>query len=407
MIKALFLITALLLPGLAYGAYPSVPFSDQVVPARPDPSIACDVGPNAPSIPTLAQRANFTHCALNADFTQVGGYFATLSNYIDACGGPTGNTNGWNGFSWRNWNQNIGPCDGTHIQIQSDPLGSGQVLRMTYPRADTDAYLTCSGNTWDPNGCPNWIYLLEYPQQGNRLPYELYYKIVFYMPSSSFTTSGADTLPFVPLWLQSSSPNSISVAPINFEIHSNMSFQDGDGCNTSNNLCGSGFAQNSVVGPAGNGAGTGTANWSSGYHTTEFLITSDEVSSINMCSYVDGQLAYCWVDTGANNIFGQGGNLVVGHNEWAINMIGRALCFGNQGCQLNDMNVYVKSIQLFSCANFRTQTCPGPLIQADNSRPKHYAQQPLTPQTLVNHTVAWLEGQVLALVAPAHAAEVH
>jgi hypothetical protein len=90
MIKQLFFIAALLVPVLAYGANPSAPFSDQVVPAQNPPppppgSIACAIGPNyTGSIPAPAQAAGYTTCAANYDFTTP--TFSTLSTWLGNCG---------------------------------------------------------------------------------------------------------------------------------------------------------------------------------------------------------------------------------------------------------------------------------------------------------------------------------
>ena len=65
----------------------STNLSLQVAPAK---DIACDQGPNSPTLPQMAAAAGFTHCALNADFTKVGGAFSDPAKFIDGCG-ATGN----------------------------------------------------------------------------------------------------------------------------------------------------------------------------------------------------------------------------------------------------------------------------------------------------------------------------
>ena len=149
MIKTLFLIGALLVPGLAYAANPSAPFSVQVV--DPPNGIACDVGPNyTGTIPAPARAAGFTHCVANYDFTQTQQFttnghtyqWSNLSSWLDCAGASNPLL----------WGKNYGVAmNCSDVSVSTD--GSLQVLRMQYLPSDTN------GQTWlntaSQQGYPN------------------------------------------------------------------------------------------------------------------------------------------------------------------------------------------------------------------------------------------------------------
>jgi hypothetical protein len=151
MIKTLFLIAGLLVPGLAYAANPSAPFSVQVV--DPPNGIPCDIGPSyTGSIPAAATQAGFTHCAANYDFTQT-------QSFTDARG-----THQWSNLaSWFSCNSGAGTpylvyygefsnvgCDTAHYNITTD--GGVQVWAMTYYQTDNQAGHLVSRLTNQGNG---------------------------------------------------------------------------------------------------------------------------------------------------------------------------------------------------------------------------------------------------------------
>ncbi len=128
MIKTLFLIGALLVPGLAYAANPSAPFTVQVV--DPPSGIACDIGPPyTGAIPAAATQAGFTHCAANYDFTYTGSFTDSLGTH------QWTNLSSWLDCS-KNTNSGVilyldtGSCDTSHENIISD--GGVQVLALSY-----------------------------------------------------------------------------------------------------------------------------------------------------------------------------------------------------------------------------------------------------------------------------------
>src|ERR1700756_5569277 len=82
MIKKLLIAAALLLfPYIGHTADLSADLS-----VKGGPPTACDNG-DALGTPAMAAAAGFSHCALNADFTKVGGFFGNIANIIDGCGG--------------------------------------------------------------------------------------------------------------------------------------------------------------------------------------------------------------------------------------------------------------------------------------------------------------------------------
>jgi hypothetical protein len=396
MIKHLFFILALLVPVLAHGANPSAFFSDQIVlatqppPAPPSPgSIPCDVGPNAVSIPAAAQAAGFTHCALNADFTQVGGYFGNLSNFVASCGGPTGDPNGWNGFRLMDWVLNPVSCDSSHIEITTDPLGSGkQVLHLKYPLSDQTRYVNCGQPVNQGNNCPMWTMSLSWPQQGWRINLEEYIATTVMIPNASFNYTGCSGCGanVMNLWFNCCGGTTASVAPDQFEIiNTNNPPPPPARWNNGPGGCGYGCSQTLVTGtsPAG-------STDLSTYHTVGLLNTADEVSTMASCTYIDSVVHHCYESTNLPSAnWGQ-------HPGWMEWEVGSADCYGHPGCLTHDDDVYMTGIQVWTCANYRTQTCPGPIITADNGKPEYYAQKDenVMPQELVKRGVAWLEKRV-------------
>lgn len=183
MIKKLVFAAALLVPGVAYAANPSAPFSDQVVPAGSDP-IACDIGPSyTGSIPAPAVAAGFTHCAANYDFTQAS--FSNVNNWLQCPdnGGTTAN----NGTSPALWyatasGYNISPC--SDFSIISD--NGTQVLDERFTQNDFNnktgySQLTTQSHRGEPT--PN----------GTGFPNGMLMEIVVRVPSSTFTSLAPDT----------------------------------------------------------------------------------------------------------------------------------------------------------------------------------------------------------------------
>src|ERR1700730_18026778 len=110
MIKQLFFMAALLVPGLAYGGNPSADLQVQIVPA------------GSPPVPAAAQAANFTTLALNSDFTSA--FYANRAHWLD-CAGATNPI-------WYNVVYGVGPAPCSNYAIIQDPVYGGQVLSQKY-----------------------------------------------------------------------------------------------------------------------------------------------------------------------------------------------------------------------------------------------------------------------------------
>ena len=129
------------MPGLAYAANPSAPFSDQVVPAasnrhrlRHRPSHYTG------SIPAAATQAGFTHCAANYDFTQTQSFtdsvgthqWSNLSSWLSC----SGSTSAPYLFDYVIGSDSV-PCDTSHQNVTT--VNGVQVLQLTYAVADQSA----------------------------------------------------------------------------------------------------------------------------------------------------------------------------------------------------------------------------------------------------------------------------
>jgi hypothetical protein len=351
MINQLFFTAALLVSGLAYAGTPSATLPGQIVPAS---GITCDYGPNAASVPTAAQRAGFTHCALNADFTIVGGQWSNPSTYVYPCGAPASNwptTANFNLFYFLVPNASP-PC--SRLEIIADPVFGGQVLHFQYKPGDFNTA---------PPGHGNWIELdwpLGFDQsQQTILPLEMYVKLVFRTTTTSLNQGNNALESFGP-W---NSPNTWSfpnAAPMEMDFDEIV---DGSpngfplGPPWQNAFAGQpSFGQNCVFLKPG-----GTCNDSSGfkvdwtqYHTLEALITSDATNTAVNCVILDGVYQIC--------------NQISGHGSAVLNYPANTLSFNigvactTSPCAVNNVDAYIQSIQYWACANYKTANCPGPII---------------------------------------------
>jgi hypothetical protein len=180
LVKKLLLMAALLAPGLAYGQNPSADLSVQVVPGSAPPAppappangIACDYGPNTTfptgTVGTDLTTAGFTHCVLNADFTDnsgatVGGGWVmnNPATWLNECvpGGPT-NTWGkfwltWGGGNVTNNDQGHAPCDRLIRVQESDGTW---VIEWQFGASDVTSNIIGMNLYWPlcGNNCTNY-----------------------------------------------------------------------------------------------------------------------------------------------------------------------------------------------------------------------------------------------------------
>jgi hypothetical protein len=340
MIRRLFFTAALLLPGLAYGGNPSLDLSVPV----PVASIACDQGPNVASIPAPAQAAGFTHCALNADFTDAsgtttsGGWVMNNPATWNAQCGATGNAV-WHLYFNDQQHSRVTPAPCNRVIITTDPSTGGQVLDQQYRPTDYNGgntndilSLTWPGTAWTNGGGPN----------NKGLWGAMYAEITFRIPVMNVGTG--HTLPDA-YWIDQCagcSPTGIFVETDFFESDTNSpganlmdTHQPSDG----------GFTWNTNL---------------TQYHTVGTLITSDGSSNQWICSYLDGNIS----SATPTNCFK--GNVSTANMGILSNWIGNATCYQSPApsstCWQANEDVYIKSIRLFECSNYWNAECTGTLI---------------------------------------------
>ena len=353
MIKKLFYIAALLLPGLAYGGSPSANLSVQVVSSGA--GIACNSGPNYNGpVPAPAQAAGFTHCALNADFTtnttDSRGYnYSNLSTWLNNCMPPSQQNNGY-ASGWppgRFYLEFAGDplggdpalCNPNRVAITSDG-GNPQVLELVNRVADVQ---NCPALAKASNGDCNYDQLywpVPYHAFGDNigptLPIEMYTEITFRIPNIGTGWSangGGGTIP-EDYWQTSWC---VCETEIDF-------FEINTGYN--------------------NGAGWGyQGQWNAGsvnyldftqYHTIGTLTTSDESTAEWQCLWADGNFVSCggpW-----------SGTTYTQHNETLNSLIAAGHCFSDVHCMSQDNIIYIKSMRLWECSKYVNAGCPGPVI---------------------------------------------
>jgi hypothetical protein len=411
MIKKLLVMVALLVPSLGYAANTSVDLSAPKNPATPASGIACDQGPAAGSIPAPAQAAGFTKCALNADFTTSstdsnGIKYSDVTTWISECGAPT-RTYNFHVVWWYNVTD-VNPCPSGNgnVSIVSDPLGGGfNVFHMQYTLADQTRFINacntnCSGYQYDN-------LLLEWPtlaQNSPGLPYEMYIENSVYIPTTTLNSGVSGHQPGL-------APNSTDVSSAyvthkphlaidQFEINA-AGFDSGQTSWTWNS--GFGVLDASDTNVFSSGINGSAFNFSSGYNVIGQLITSDEARKVSICTFINGVSQGCNNnDLVASNVAQCGGGgyacyfnqnsvvlvdflpIAVTCFPWTYNLPG-----GAQPCIHNNIDFYYKSIRVFTCANYKTTQCPGPLITSDNATLRRYATD-YTPEGLIRRAVSWL-----------------
>jgi hypothetical protein len=356
MMKKALLMVALLAPGLAYGQNPSANLSINVVPGS---AIACDQGPNISSIPAPAQEAGFTHCALNADFTDhsgaTGGGGWVMNNpqtWLNQCKG----TSTW-GLFWLMWIAGTGtngdaggaPCN--RVQMVTD--GTIQVLNFQFAPNDTV--------TGSHNGLG-----LYWPLCGNSclsqrpaMPVAYYEEITYRLAggvsqaqtriidssdeNSVFDNGPQQSSGFLDMvWIEALSNNAQSAT--SFDNYSNCCGKSTAG----------GFWTPAVA----------------SYHTYANLTTTDG-TTLSSCLYVDGAgLNYAssvdWGGTYCSNWANFGTSEINDHDRRFWKFIGDFELVNNAvpGDLSNIVSIYIKSIRIFTCANYKGagNNCVGPLV---------------------------------------------
>jgi hypothetical protein len=357
MMKKLLFMAALLVPGLAHGQNPSADLSVQVVSPN---GIACDYGPNT-TLPTGTagtdmSAAGFTHCVLNADFTDnsgtAGGNGWVMNNpntWLNNCAG----TSVWGRF-WLQWLNSITtngdpggqtPC--ARAQLISD--GGIQALNFQFGPSDIAP--------------PNRVGIaLYWPLCGNNcagmspaLPIPMYEEITYKL-AAGMSQSASNIIQF---WDE------------------NTVF-DGDPLGGP-----SGFLDQSWLETTGNGVSSYTAldNYRNGslgkqtvyyqmvppataYHTYAHLNTWDGSTNLVSCSYLDGAGVSGFTSTG-----GWDGTYCA---HWAaiqadeVPPHDRRFFQGlfNNSTANNNLSLNIQKIRIFTCSNYKGSgnNCTGTLV---------------------------------------------
>jgi len=345
----------LLVSGHAYAGSVADTFSGQIVAAQdPPPAIVCDFGPNNASVPTEANRAGFTRCALNADFTtsstdKNGINFANTATYINECGAN---------LTWQfyiNWWSNPpahAPCN--RATIVSD--NGTNVLQMQYLTGDWNVGCAANGNTW-PGGVPgNQNYhcgdfaRLDWPTFFSNnptpaLPGAMYTEITFRVPSAANFNPAPNAVESFDWWVTNVSVNNYEEDFMEVEDNSgppwnaNWSVANGGGYISGGDL---------------------SVDWTS-YHTEQNLYTNNGSGGNTVgCYWIDGTFGGCKE--------GRMPTLTAADNGHIVEVdVGGASCSGGDTnpplCAPNGITVYVKRILVMECPGYNTgSACTGSLI---------------------------------------------
>lgn len=335
---------------------PSATFSGNIVAPSSGGPVACDVGPNAPAVPTPANDIGFTACALNADFTNAA-FFPASKNWLNGCGGGTGGV--WE-IVWGTA-FGAGTTNCARIDIENDPSISKNVLHIQFQPGDITPSSLGGNVQWS----------LSFPNLGagsTMLPQAWYVEMLFR---------------FSPTGLQGGIP----AGPMDF-------WQNGAGGGPSHYVEVDFFEQASGI--PGRGVG-GLLQWSNGSNPGSS--NSGEVIDLhNYSGYLkyqvlhtnDGTLIFqeCfWANDAPLNATGGGAGGGVNNNcielGWNAGTAGcNATCLanevfadvhkffldlwvgpGNVSSIPNAIDMYIQNIRIFACPGYRNlgTTCQGTL----------------------------------------------
>jgi hypothetical protein len=311
MIKRLFFMGALLVPGLACGADPSAPLSVEVVTAGP-----------APAVPAPAAAAGFTTLAANYDFTT--SFYATQSNWL-GCDPNSSATKQWYLGQW--FFTKFPPCN---INQVFDAAAGSDVIRFTW----LPEYFA----TTQPNNHGMYISMLSHDNDRvTDYPYS-------YIEFTARITPAVDKSYFA-LW-----------------TYSQVGAQDGNGANEYDIVEIFGICD--FCAKAGvfqwDAGGTVTETFSGlpgGFDTTVYHKYAMRIkrtgNTIEMCSYIDDIL-----QGSCRNLPNPTTRQL---NQRSILIIGNGTCCG-EGESNNTAvrtDLFVKNIRMWSCATWQTTTCSG------------------------------------------------
>ena len=312
-------------------------------------AVACDNG-DALGKPAIAAAAGFSHCVLNADFTKVGGFFGSIANFIDGCG-----TTGTKAFqAYYAYSDVQVPCNrmtiqsdsGTqvlHLQYQpGDSAGAGSIrpLELAYPTLKHKGAVQAG---WPQPASPGT----------ENLPQAMYAEITLRIPKASLDQGQhGNDIPFA--WWQvggSASPPVPQGVEIDYlEINSDSNY--GDGWNNSTGMREWGCADQKCVWPD---QPIQTHTDYTQYHKFGVLVTSDEKTNFAKCLFIDDALQGCQRLSPSD--------VTAYHKDRSKFLNYDVVWVGNSennGVEPNNqVNVYIKSMMIWECPNYRSATCAG------------------------------------------------
>jgi hypothetical protein len=333
MIKKVFFMAALLVPGLAYAGSPSADLSVQVVPA----------GPN-PAVPAPAAAAGFTTLALNADFTSPA--YSNKSTFVNECGATA--TPRWH------WTLSL-----TSISLSCNDISVvsdgaiPQVLHIAFPPSEwtqgkPQGALTFPGVGYQqPTPCGTSI---------DCYPVETYIEVVYRTSLASWNQSGSNVgdLGFYPVGRGFKPDGSY---PPNDWYEADM--VESLGLSTANPSHGGGWG-GMINGTFNFGPVTFWNMDGTQYHKLGVLVTDNGgtgTTSAWKCTWIDDVLV---TSVGGNgNCVRQLGYspVVFSQHDNSIEMnIGT---FPNSTAPVNPVEAWVQYIRVFECPGWKTGECPG------------------------------------------------
>jgi hypothetical protein len=352
MIKKLFFTATLLVPCLAYGIDPSANLSVQVVPPG-----------STPSVPAGAAAAGFTTQALNSDFTE-----PLPSNWLGGCpnganGQPvTGYFNDDTGHTWWLnlwWSQSYQNCNTKQI---TDPVYGRLVVDMpwTVDNAHTAQGTVIQSASWDYNRDGKAVCSNGNCRGGqgtaNDFPPNAYFEIVARMtpalPGAYFVMNTWPSLA-----MSDSNRGGIELDVIETDgnvlsSYSSVVHNWGAG-GKANCIWDTAFCHNSPL----------PANFDlTQFHTYAGRITSNgqtssDGSTQSLCGYLDNVFVRC---------IPQPGGVTTDNAQERLFLIVQNACnwwnYNGVCTQGQVQHLYIKSIRVWSCADWKTTQCNGKVL---------------------------------------------
>jgi hypothetical protein len=288
-------------------------------------------------LPQDVINAGFTTQMFAFDFTSPSNN--NLPAYVDACGASGGN------IIWR-WNiafSGNAPC--ARLEITTDQ--SSQVLHM-HANSSEDLVMT------NPIPLNGGSFISAFPLLS-------YSEVTFRIDGASFNDSTSKGTMF-DFWNgpamnpQASGFNSSPYfEPDSVEVNAGDQNQS-SGVNT--------LARGQILmwqngSPVDAPGFDVRANWSGQYNTVGFLMTSDSIGgTLSACVYLNGSKVGCNTRSGY-------GSAQYRHDYITIMTINACHNFncGGTGGSAVPTDVYVKNVRKFSCSNWQSSDCTGPVIQ--------------------------------------------